>query len=55
MAEYMYRIDADDLRRALLVERYGPLREMEKERPPAPAEIQRRRRILNGDDHEERR
>lgn len=40
----------DDLYHALVVERYGPLAEVQKERPPSRREIQRRQRILCGDE-----
>jgi hypothetical protein len=37
-----------DLLAALLLERYGPRRAAEKERPATPAQIRRRRRVLVG-------
>lgn len=40
----------EDLRRAMLLERYGPLREVLRERPPTPEQLARRRRVLVGEE-----
>lgn len=45
---------ADELRAVLLLERYGPLRKVLRERPPTPEQIEKRRRVLNGEDEEKR-